>query len=172
MSTSTSRPFGPAVGRHPLVEHRCDMGDLAHGLFGALDGGAGRRSSGRRRSTPATKVVSWMVGDENGAASSAARTLGAVAGRKSELLFFSTLLSEGRVEARTTAATIHPAMISQRKRTVNRPRAANKRWSSRDRSESAPPARRRSVSGAPDGQNNSSGRSRSPNTGGCLGTSA
>ena len=68
-----------------------------------------------------------MVGDENGAASSAARTLGEVAGRKSELLFFSTLPSEGSVDARTTAATIQPAMISQRKRTVNRPRAANKR---------------------------------------------
>ena len=42
-------------------------------------------------------------------------------------LDFSTLESEGRQVTRTTVPTIQPAMINQRKRTVNRPRAANKR---------------------------------------------
>ncbi len=63
----------------------------------------------------------------NGVASSWATTLGSEAGRNWVLLFFSTLVSEGRDTASTTVTTIQPAMISQRNRTVNRPRAANKR---------------------------------------------
>ncbi len=47
-------------------------------------------------------------------------------GRKSELLLFSTLEREGSPATRATVATIHAATTSQRKRTVNRPRAANK----------------------------------------------
>ncbi len=56
-----------------------------------------------------------------------ASTLGSEAGRNWVLEFFSTLVSEGRETASTTVTTIQPAMISQRNRTVNRPRAANKR---------------------------------------------
>lgn len=48
-------------------------------------------------------------------------------GKKLVLLLFSTLVSEGRETDSTTVPTIQPAMISQRNRTVNRPRAANKR---------------------------------------------
>src|SRR5664280_3025366 len=79
----------------------------------------------------ATKVASLVDLDRKGAFSVAAFTLAVLAGRNCELLFISTLDSEGRDTVSTTVTTIQPATISQRKRTVKRPRAANKRWSSR-----------------------------------------
>ena len=72
-------------------------------------------------------MASATVEELNGWASRPAWTLAALDGRNWESLLFSTLDSDGRATARTTVTTIHPAMINQRNRTVNRPRAANKR---------------------------------------------
>ncbi len=81
----------------------------------------------------ATKVTVEVVRGLNGWANRSALTLAEVDGRNCELLDFSTLDRVGRHTISRIVTAIQPAMIGQRKRTVNRPRAANKRWSSRDR---------------------------------------
>jgi hypothetical protein len=81
--------------------------------------------------TAATYVASATVDELKGWANRPAFTLAELAGRNSELLLFSTVDSPGRDNVSTTVTAIHTTMISQRNRTANRPRAANKRWSSK-----------------------------------------
>src|SRR5271168_2003577 len=81
--------------------------------------------------TAATYVASATVDELKGWANRPAFTLAELAGRNSELLLFSTVDSPGRDSVSATVTAIHAAMISQRNRTANRPRAANKRWSSK-----------------------------------------
>jgi hypothetical protein len=75
----------------------------------------------------ATKVTVEVLLGLKGWASLLACTLAAVVGRNCELEDFSTLASDGRQIMSSTVTTIQPPMMSQRNRTVNRPRAANKR---------------------------------------------
>ncbi len=78
----------------------------------------------------ATNVASRVVFAPKGDASAAACTLGALDGRNEEFELFSTLESGGSATLRTTVTNNQPAMIGHRNRTLNRPRAANKRTSS------------------------------------------
>ena len=78
----------------------------------------------------ATRVASDVWVDWNGAARVAARTLGWDAGRNCELLFFSTLEIVGRPSTSATVTSAQATTISQRNRTVNRPKAVKKRRSS------------------------------------------
>src|SRR5664280_1912279 len=93
----------------------------------AVTRGTDRMAASARLMAASMKVASDCDCELKGAASLPACTLGTLAGRKSELLLFSTLERGGRATLSTTATMTQAATISHRNRTVNRPRAANKR---------------------------------------------
>ena len=126
-------PSGLPVGGGSLVHHRDDPGDRAHGRLGP---------DHRRVVGPVERTV--LGGGHDGHRGGGlgierkGQSVGADAGRRRTAGTGRWRTSPhsrvpGRQTTRSTATTIHPAMMGQRNRTVNRPRAANKGWSSRDR---------------------------------------
>jgi hypothetical protein len=83
------------------------------------------------QATSAVVRVPWLTaaitgtgvrfGEPNGAASCAACSLGALAGRKALLLPWVTLLSDGRKRGTANAAISQATMTSQRNLTANAP---------------------------------------------------
>ena len=127
------RPVGP--GRWPTPPgraRRSPAGSRPHGLLDPVDGGVVGRGQGARPDGRPPRWCPWWSATE-GRGQPAACTLGAVDGRNCGVAVLLDAGQRGEAHGQDHGATIQPAMISQRNRTVNRPRAANKRGSSRDR---------------------------------------